>query len=162
MLWSSEARCKSCVMYNICDKISHGCSACSWPYSVICLGKHPSNSKGCQYRQEEKAIFKIHTEAKLSFPETWKKYRDSQPKLQRPTYGQESTPLCTRLLLFYTLCCYYSIVSSECPFITLQRRPHRNHSFILKRACLLVCYLAMDVLLLHVYTWREYVYKVVA
>jgi hypothetical protein len=49
-----------------------------------------------------------------------------------------------------------------CPFHNPSARTPQKTAFIVEEACLLVRYLAMDVLLLHVYASQECVYRVVA
>jgi hypothetical protein len=61
---------------------------------------------------------------------------------------------------------YYATVLTRsdllCYFITPRHRPHKNTASTVKKARLLVRYLAMDVILLHAYALWDCVYRVFA
>jgi hypothetical protein len=73
---------------------------------------------------------------------------------------KDSTQLLSNTVLYSLLLCFclLTVFSYKPSARTPRKTPFSN----VNGACLLVCYLSMDVLLLHTYTSRECVYRVVA
>jgi hypothetical protein len=65
-------------------------------------------------------------------------------------------------LLHFTTSVLYSLSDFLCPFNLSARSPRKAPSSIVKEACVLLRYLAMDVLLSRARMLREYVYRPVA